>query len=192
MPFSLPITATAFGTDAQTATGTVTVVVGTAGTYGNGGSPWLAGSGILRIEAESYDEGGEGVAYHDTDARQGTSTVRSGGSSNEVDIVELATGNDASAQIVGYVEAGEWLRYTVTVPRTERYTVRLRVSNGTGATSTGAISLRWQGSLVAGPLSVPATGGWDSDTTIEENGVTPSAGFDLLPLSCNNHGIACK
>ena len=186
------ITATAYGNDAQTATGTVTVVVGTAGTYGNGGSPWLAGSGTLRIEAESYDEGGEGVAYHDTDARQGTSTVRSGGSSNEVDIVELATGNDASAQIVGYIDAGEWLRYTVTVPTTERYTVRLRVANGSGATSAGAVSLRWKGAVVAGPLSVPATGGWDAYTTLEVTGVTLAAGTDLLQLSCNTDGFDCN
>jgi VCBS repeat-containing protein len=186
------ITATAYGNDAQTATATVVVVVGTAGTYGNGDASWAVGFGTLRLEAENYDEGGEGVAFHDTDSRQGPSAVRNDGGDYKVDIVELDSGSDVPAQAIGYTEAGEWLRYTLTVPTTARYTVRLRVANGTGSDSANALSLRWKGAVVVGPLSVPTTGAWDQYTTLEVGGVELGAGTDLLQLDCNTPGFDCN
>ena len=149
----------------------------------------VAGAAGVRIEAEEFDEGGEGVAYHDTDARQGPSRVRTDGSAHDVDIVELDRGTDAPDQAIGYIEAGEWLRYTVNVPATGRYTVRVRVANGTHATAAGAVSLRWKGAVVAGPLSVPSTGDWDAYTTLEVAAVSLSAGTDVAQLDCNTAGF---
>ncbi|MBK8479082.1 MAG: family 16 glycosylhydrolase [Opitutaceae bacterium] len=186
---SRTITATAYGDNARSATGTVAVVVGTAGTYGNADAPWAAGPGTLRLEAENYDEGGEGVAYHDLDSRQGTSTMRSTGTANEVDLVSVDTGSDSPDLKVGFTAAGEWLRYTLTVPTTARYNLRLRVSNGTAAASPNAVSLRWKGAVVAGPLTVPATGGWDSFTTLDLPDVAFSAGTALLQLDCSTGGF---
>ena len=186
------ITATAYGNDAQTATGTASVVVGTAGTFGNGGAPWAVGAGTLRLEAENYDEGGEGVASHDTDDRQGLTTVRTDGSAHDVDIVAIEPGTDFPGLKIGYVEPGEWLRYTLTVPVTGIYNVRLRVANGSDAASTGAISLRWKGAVVAGPLTVPATGSWDTFVDLDVPGVALSAGTDLLQLDCNTGGFDCN
>ena len=183
------ITATAYGNDAQTATRTVAVVVGTAGTYGNAGAPWSAGPDTLRLEAENFDDGGEGVAYHDLDSRQGNSTVRSGSTANEVDLVAIAAGADSPGLKVGYTAAGEWLRYTLTVPATARYNLRLRVANGTGGTSANAITLRWKGAGVAGPLSVPSTGGWDTFIDLDVPGVELSAGIDLLQVDCAAGGF---
>ncbi|MBK8479077.1 MAG: carbohydrate-binding protein [Opitutaceae bacterium] len=150
--------------------------------------PVVSSSGV-RIEAEEFDGGGEGVAYHDTDARQGPSQVRTDGSSHDVDIVELDRGTDAPAQAIGYIEDGEWLRYTVTFPTTGRYTVRLRVANGTGATAADAVALHWKDAVVAGPLSVPSTADWDAYATIDAGAVSLSAGTDLLQLDCNASGF---
>ena len=186
---SKTVTVTAYGNDGQTATGTVAVVVGTAGTYGNDGAPWAAGSGTVRIEAENYDEGGEGVAYHDTDSRQGTSSLRSTGTANEVDLVDIADGADAPGSKLGYTVAGEWVRYTVNIPVAARYHLRLRVANGTGTTSTDAISVRWKGAVVAGPLTVPFTGGWDSFVDLDVPEAVLEAGTDLLQLDCNTAGF---
>jgi hypothetical protein len=152
----------------------------------------VAGVAGVRIEAEEFDEGGEGVAYHDTDARQGPSQVRTDGSAHDVDIVELDRGTDAPAQAIGYIEPGEWLRYTVNVPATARYTVRLRVANGTGSTAANAVSLRWKGAVVVGPLAVPSTGDWDAYTTLEVGAVSLSAGTDRLQLDCNAAGFDCN
>ena len=151
----------------------------------------LAGASGMRIEAEDYDEGGEGVAFHDVDARQGPSRVRTDGSSHDVDIVAIEPGADFPGLKVGYTEPGEWLRYTLTVPVTGSYDVRLRVSNGSGITSSDAISLRWKGEVVA-ELSVPATGGWDTFTDLDVPGVLLSAGTDLLQFDCNTGGFDCN
>ncbi len=151
----------------------------------------VAGAAGVRIEAEDYDEGGEGVAYHDVDPRQGTSDVRASSAGNNVDIVAIDTGADAPGLKVGYTEAGEWLRYTLTVPATASHTLRLRVSNGSGSTSGDALSLRWKGEVVAGPVTVPSTGDWNTFVDIEVTGVMLAAGTDLLQLDCNTAGFDC-
>lgn len=151
----------------------------------------VAGAAGVRIEAEEYDEGGEGVAYHDVDPRQGTSNVRVNGAGNNVDIVAIDTGADAPGSKVGYTEAGEWLRYTLTVPATASYTLRLRISNGSGSTSGDAISLRWKDEVVAGPFTVPSSGDWNTFVDIDVSGVTLAAGTDLLQLDCNSGGFDC-
>jgi hypothetical protein len=97
------ITATAYGNDAQTATGTATVIVGTAGTYGNGGAPWVAGSGTLRIEAEAYDEGGEGSPTRYRRAA-GTSTVRAAAPPTRWTLWSLPRQRRVRAG-VGYIDA---------------------------------------------------------------------------------------
>ena len=146
----------------------------------------------VRIEAEDYDEGGEGIGFHDLDARQGTSTVRSAGTANEVDLVVIAGGADSPGLKVGYIAPGEWLRYTLTVPTPGRYNLRLRVANGTGAASPGAVSLRWKGAIIAGPLTVPATGDWDAFVNLDVAGITLAAGTDILELDGNTGGFDCN
>ena len=152
----------------------------------------VVGAAGVRLEAEDYDEGGEGVAYHDVDARQGISGVRIDGSNHDVDIVAIEPGAEAPGLKIGYVEAGEWLRYTLTVPLTGSYNVRLRVANGSGSASAGAISLRWKGAVVAGPLTVPNTGSWDTFVDLDVPGIALSAGTDLLQLDCNTGGFDCN
>ena len=149
----------------------------------------VVGPAGVRIEAEDYDEGGEGVAYHDVDGRQGTSQVRTDGSGHDVDIVAIEPGVDFPGLKIGYTEPGEWLCYTLSVPVSGRYSLRLRVANGSGGASTGAISLRWKGAVVAGPLTVPATGSWDSFVDLDVPGVALSSGTDGLQLDCNTGGF---
>ncbi len=149
----------------------------------------IIGAVGARIEAEDYDEGGAGVGYHDVDSRQGTSTVRAGGSANEVDLVAIDSGADSPGMKVGYTVAGEWLRYTAVVPITATYKLRLRVANGTGAASPNAVSLRWKGTVIAGPLTVPSTGGWDLFTDLDVPGVVLTAGTSQLQVDCVTGGF---
>ena len=62
----------------------------------------------LHIEAENYDTGGEGVAYHDTNAGNQSGSYRSG---EGVDVADIT-----SAKVVGRAHEGEWLEYTINVP----------------------------------------------------------------------------
>src|SRR5215470_18014437 len=77
------------------------------------------------IQAEDFDNGGEGVAYHDTG-----STTNAGGAyrSTGVDI-EAAAGGGYD---VGWIAAGEWLNYTVNVASAGTYTVQVKIASPNG------------------------------------------------------------
>ena len=82
------------------------------------------------IEAEYYDNGGEGDAYHDTSpGNNGPSTIRG----DDVDI-EACT-DTGGGNNVGWTVAGEWLKYTVNVVSNGSYTITARVASfvATGA-----------------------------------------------------------
>ncbi|MEN6343335.1 MAG: GDSL-type esterase/lipase family protein, partial [Methanospirillum sp.] len=73
------------------------------------------------VEAENYNTGGEGVAYHDmTPINQGGAYRPAEG----VDIESLPGGGYA----VGYVRDGEWLKYTVSVATAGKYSAAFRVA----------------------------------------------------------------
>ncbi|CAN0489300.1 unnamed protein product, partial [Ectocarpus sp. 8 AP-2014] len=59
------------------------------------------------LQAEDFDDGGEGVAYHDTNAtNEGTSMLRKG------EGVDLERIGDTVVN-VGWTAPGEWISYTV-------------------------------------------------------------------------------
>jgi hypothetical protein len=65
--------------------------------------------GTNRIEAEMYDERGEGIAYHDT------TDVNSGGEFRD-EGVDIGRTADDNGYNVGWIDDGEWLEYTITLP----------------------------------------------------------------------------
>ena len=67
---------------------------------------------IIRVEAEDYDAGGEGVGYHDTTKANLGGAYRTDG----VDIEYFASERGFN---VGWVRGGEWLQYTVKLPGAE-------------------------------------------------------------------------
>jgi hypothetical protein len=105
-----------------------------------------------RVEAENFDEGGESVAYHDT------TTPNEGGSYRVADEVDIAADGSASnARLVGWINAGEWLEYTVYSPTTATYRMDAFVASGT---ATGQFYVQVDGIAVGGVVNVPNTGGW--------------------------------
>ena len=122
-------------TAARSVTATFNTSTAARGTFGNSGSPWaIAASGTTRIQAENFDTGGEGVAYHDTDA------ANSGGQYRPSEGVDIETTTDAGGgSNVGWVNGGEWLEYTVNVaaggnlqPQTAAGAAALRHLDGDG------------------------------------------------------------
>jgi hypothetical protein len=133
-----------------------------------------------RIEFEYYDEGGEGVAYHDSDSvnnGSGKLNPANGTYLNEfrmkerVDISYTKPGNiddnafnkvlrDMNKLYVGWTKPGEWINYTVKVNETGRYSISLLyTSNG-----DGTISFDVDGKDVTGSLKINST--YDSRDTI--------------------------
>ncbi len=131
------------------------------------------------IEAENYDKGGEGVAYHDT-------TPGNSGGVYRADGVDIRKTTDSSGSYnIKSVRAGEWLAYSVNVASAGSYTVNFRVaSQGTG----GTVHLTLDGANVTGAVALPNTGGWDTWTTVSKTGVTLSAGAHILKLVVDANG----
>ena len=109
------------------------------------------------IQAEDYDKGTDGMAFHDlddTNEGDGASYRTDGGG------VDIVKGNGGYA--IGHTAVGEWLEYTVNVTKAGEYSYEAYVSSGTDG-STFSIGLcKEKGAIV--PLckvSVPKNN-WDT------------------------------
>src|SRR5690606_24085165 len=106
--------------DGQTNTGQVTptpIIDPMQKPYG--GAAWPV-PGL--IEAEYYDEGGDGISYSDTTHGNSGGYIRS-------DNVDIWVSSDlGGGYMVGATNAGEWLEYTVNVAAAGTYTINLRVA----------------------------------------------------------------
>lgn len=132
-----------------------------------------------RLEAENYDNGGEGVAYHDTTSGNSSGAYRS----DDVDI--RATSDSSGTYNVKSVRASEWLAYTVNVASAGTYTFTFRVaSSGTG----GTVHIAVDDSDVSGSIALPDTGGWTTWQTFTKTGVTLPAGVHVLKLMFDANG----
>ncbi len=127
-------------------------------------TPWDSAIRIpSTFQAEDFDLGGEGVAYHDTDA------ANTGGAYRLSEGVDVRTGTDADLGYeVGNAKPSEWLEYTVNVGTTGVYDIGLRVAAGG---SGGRVHLDYLGADVTGPVTIPTTRGWTKWTTVWINGV---------------------
>jgi len=133
------------------------------------------------IEAENFDEGGEGIAYHDL------TPGNSGGQYRQTD-VDIVTASDAGGgYALGYVAAGEWLQYSVSVAAAGSYTLEARVASvGAG----GAFHVEVDGVDATGPLAVPNTGGWQNWLTISRAGLPLTAGSHVLRIVFDTNGAS--
>jgi hypothetical protein len=131
------------------------------------------------IEAENFDDGGEGIAYHDQ------SPGNAGGQYRQTD-VDITTTSDAGGGFaLGYVQSGEWLKYSVSVSASGSYTLDARVaSSGTG----GVFHVEVDSIDVTGPLAVPNTGGWQTWQTISTGGISLTAGPHVLRIVIDTNG----
>lgn len=123
------------------------------------------------IEAENYDLGGEGDAYHDT------TTGNAGPAAHRTDDVDHEVCTEGGYNI-GWTVAGEWLKYTVNVASNGSYTITARVASEPAG---GGFHIEVDDVDVTGPIAVGATGGWQSwqDRTAT---VTLAAGQQVIKL----------
>lgn len=119
-----------------------------------------------KIEAEEFDFGGEGNAYHDNDEEN-----RNGGNRNE--------GVDMNNTAIGYTQKGEWIEYTVNVEKGGIYDINARVASGSDGS---AFKLYLNDKAITGDMKVPNTGDWSVFTTVTEEGVKLEKGEQVLKL----------
>ena len=134
-----------------------------------------------QIEAENYDRGGEGLAYHDT------TTGNSSGAHRSDDVDIRATSDSGGGYNVKGVRAGEWLSYSVTVGAAGTYALDLRIAS---AGAGGSVRVTVDGEDVTGPIVLPDTGGWNTWRTVTKTGVALTAGPHVLRLVIDSNGPA--
>jgi hypothetical protein len=127
------------------------------------------------IQAEDFDNGGEGVAYHDTTSgNSGNSTYRS----TDVDISQCPTGTSCG-RLIGYVKATEWLDYTINVATTGIYDFAVHGSYGF---TTGLFHIEIDGVDKTGSMTIAPTGdSWIVKATYKA-GVSLTAGPHVLRI----------
>jgi chitinase len=125
------------------------------------------------IEAEHYDTGGEGVAYHDLSAGNSGGQLRTDG----VDIE--ATTDTGTGHNVGWVQAGEWLEYSVNVTQAGPLSLQVRVAS-TSAGKTFHIEL--DGNNISGTLTVPNTGAWQTWATVTATTTSLTTGQKIMRI----------
>jgi hypothetical protein len=162
---------------AETVSAAVTVMVTAERKRAPFGGVALALPG--RIQAEDFDRGDEGVAYHDLDPENRGGKYRESG-------VDIEAAQDADGVFcVSSTRAGEWLEYGVEVAEAGTYSIEVRVSSsGAG----GVFHLEFTGVDKTGPLPVPDTrGAW---AAVRKGGVRLEAGEQILRLVIDKEGAA--
>ncbi len=130
------------------------------------------------VEAEHYDNGGQNLAYVDSDAANNGGAFRQG----SVDL-EAAT---EGAYDVGWIAPGEWLAYSVNVTAGGRYLLEARVAS---AGQGGTFHVEFGGTNVTQALTIPDTGGWQQWTTVSTM-VTLQAGPQVARVVFDTAGVA--
>ena len=114
------------------------------------------------IEAEHYDEGGQGLTFFDSDVQN------TGGAFRPAEGVDIEARADGGFH-VGWVAAGEWLEYTVSTTAPETLFVGAEVAS---ALSGGSFRYLVNGTPTRS-ISVPSTGSWETTTTVGREVVFP-------------------
>lgn len=126
------------------------------------------------IEAENYNQGGEGTGYHDTSGGNSGGAYRA----EDVDIESCTEGG----YNVGWTAAGEWLKFDLRAASAGSYRIRARIAS----TGASGITLDLDGGNL-GTLSIPNTGGWQAWqwTTNSLSNVAIGAGDHVLTVTYN-------
>ncbi len=138
------------------------------------------------IQAEDFDLGGEGVAYHDT-----TSSNVGGGAyrTSAVDTGAIPAGS-GGGYAVTYAVAGEWLEYTIDVTTAGPYVFNARVASPRPGAK---FHVEIDGRSMTGSLAVPVTPSWQDYALMRSGAFNLTVGRHVLRVafeSNNSFGYA--
>ncbi|HEX9252460.1 MAG TPA: cellulase family glycosylhydrolase, partial [Ignavibacteriaceae bacterium] len=131
------------------------------------------------VHATNYDLGQMLFAYNDTEYENLGGGTWNNGWNYRNDGVDIEACNDFASNgfNIGWIETGEWLKYTINVTQSGLYDINLNIS----APNTGGnIILSLDGQSITGLLAVPATGGWQNWQYLMVPNVYLSAGIHVL------------
>jgi hypothetical protein len=106
-----------------------------------------------KIEAENFDDNGEGLSYHDSDVANQGAAYRTTG-------VDVQASTDTGLGFnVGYVTDGEWLTYLVESVTPGTYDIALRTASASTLTTTKRIDV-YIDNVKVGSVTPTISGGW--------------------------------
>ncbi|MCX6183181.1 MAG: carbohydrate-binding protein [Bacteroidetes bacterium] len=100
--------------------------------------------------------------------------------------IQTETTTDVGAGLdVGYIDAGDWLSYKISVPKSAVYAVQCRV-----ASITPNMSLKFEsvGGTVYATVPLPNTGGWQTWQTVTQS-ISLTAGVQDIVVKTNTGGF---
>lgn len=132
------------------------------------------------VEAEHYDEGAPGAAYHDVDPQNQGADYRG---ETQVDIEKRPDASNGHG--IGWVREGEWVAYTVEVKEAGVYDLEIPVASNKAG---GTFHIEIDGADVSGPITIPDTGGWDKLKTITAKTIALETGVQVMKLVMDKDG----
>lgn len=130
----------------------------------------------IRIEAEDYASGGQGISYYDT-------TKKNFGGAYGNDEVDIQATSDVGGGFnVGWTDAGEWLTYDFTVPESGLYNLVARVASGKHGIHSFNVTVEGQTET----FKFDKTGDWQSWQNVVAKGLNLSAGSQQLRVDILN------
>ena len=163
---------TAKATDNLGATTTSSIVSITV-TTPSGRSPYGGTARNIpgKIECEDYDLGGAGIAFNDLSAGNAGGAYRA----DAVDI--QGTADIGGGFNVGWVQAGEWLEYTVNVVTAGTYNLAVRLATPNAGRT---MHVELDGVSIAGTIAVPNTTGYQNWQTVTVPTISLTTGQKIL------------
>lgn len=132
-----------------------------------------------KVEAENFDNGGEGVAYH---YPSGISTEKEYRPNEGINIGTPGAG----LYHLGYIENEEWTEYTLNVMHPGKYSLIASVAGGGGSGGKFNLSFRKISAvnkyLTTETFTVPGTSSWNTYTSISTTAVLDS-GIQIMRMS---------
>lgn len=126
------------------------------------------------IEAEDYKLGGEGIAYHDSDATNTLGEYRN----DDVDI-EICK-DDLGGFNIGWIAKDEWLEYDINVSTAGQYDFSLRTS---ALSAAGSVKLFIDGIEASNEVNLPITTNWQNYQNTTVSDVNLSTGQHTLRVN---------
>lgn len=131
----------------------------------------------LKVESTGGDNSGTVIA-----------TIQAEDHSQQSGTQQETTTDTGGGKNVGYIDAGDWLSYAgtpVNIPSSGSYLIEYRVASQNGG---GSLTFEEAGGApVHGTIAIPATGGWQTWTTIQHT-VNLSAGNHQFGIKANAGG----
>jgi hypothetical protein len=134
------------------------------------------------LQLENYDKGGEGVAFHDTDAVNQGAAYRT--ESADVQAIPNAFGGGYT---LAFARPGEWTEYTLNAApdKAGQYDLTLRYA---APRAGGSFRLEIDGTAITAPTPLAATGDWQKYSTLDFTGIKVAPGAHVLRLVQYNAG----